>query len=149
MRVRVRNITLIVALVLVASAWTCSQAQYQKAAEAAKGFALSVSAFQDTEIIIYNSPANAGQNLISTDEHKQIQQLLINVADAGKELNNAILVAKNQPGAVTALQESINACNRLLNDGVLHVKNPDTMAHLQLILISAKGFLATISTVIQ
>lgn len=134
---------LVLALGLTSAAWTCNQQNYVKAAQAAASLPQAVGAFQGVEIDLHN------QGLVSDNEHRQIQTLILQVAAAGKELDKAVNVAHSQPQATAALQASLTAVQGLLDQGILGIKNEHAKTTLQAVLVSVKGLVATIATVIQ
>ncbi len=119
----------------------CESSKYKRVAQAADGFALSVRAFQQAEITAH------AQGLIADDEHAAIERALADVARAGLALDDSIHTAQSKPGATQAIDAALAAVDRLLNEGVLHVKNPRARQDLQALVLSARGFLATISAV--
>jgi hypothetical protein len=134
------GVFLIAALLFAAS---CDQGKLKRLAQAANGFALTVRSFQQAEIAAYN------QQLVSQDEHVAIQRALLDVANAGIELDSAIRLAQSKPKASGALQAALASLDRLVSEGVLHVKNPKVRHDLETLLLSAKGFLTTISAVLE
>jgi hypothetical protein len=102
-----------------------------------------VRAFQQAEIVAH------AQGLVADDEHAAIERALADVARAGLGLGDAIRAARSKPGATQAIDAALAAVDRLLNEGVLHVKNPRARQDLQALVLSARGFLATISAVLH
>lgn len=113
-----------------------------RVAQAAKDFSAATKALQGAEIQAHDS------KLIDDETHVDIQRIVIQVALSGKELDNAVNVAHSQPQAIAALQASIDSLDRLLNEGVIKVKDPKTKTELSLAIISAKGILDSISAVV-
>ncbi len=138
-----RSAACIFLLVALLFAIGCDQGKLKRIAQAADGFALTVRSFQQAEIAAH------AQGLVSQEEHVAIERALLDVANAGIELDSAIRLAQSKPKASAALQAALASLDRLLNEGVLHVKNPKGRQNLEALLFSAKGFLATISAVLE
>lgn len=120
----------------------CDQSAVKKAAQAADGFSISVKALQQAEMVAHV------QGLIDDAEHRDLEGYFLDVANTGLELDSAIRVAQSKPKAVEALQAAIASLDRLLNQGVLHLKNPKAKEAMQALILSAKSFLATIAALI-
>ncbi len=123
----------------------CEQSKLKKLAVAADGFSLTVRSFQQAEVVAHQ------QGFVSNEEHAAMEKAFIDVANAGVELDNALRVAptrSGKPKAAAALAAALASLDNLLNSGVLHVKNPKARQDLEALILSAKGFLATISAVI-
>jgi hypothetical protein len=120
----------------------CEQSRLKKLALAADGFSLTVRSFQQAEVVAHQ------QGLVSNEEHAAMEKALIDVANAGVELDNAVRVAHSRSKATAALGDALASLDKLLSDGVLHVKNPKARQDFQALILSAKGFLATISAAI-
>jgi len=122
----------------------CEQSRLKKLALATDAFSLTVRSFQQAEVVAHQ------QGLVSDEEHAAMEKALIDVANAGVELDNALRVARRggKPKAAAALGAALTSLDHLLNSGVLHVKNPKARQDLEALILSAKGFLATISAVI-
>lgn len=115
---------------------------WRTAAVAAADFAAAVKGFQDSEIILHR------QGLIASDEHQAIQRVLLDVARAGKQLDQAIRAAHQRPEASAAVDAALIAAQQLLDEGVLHVKNPNARARLSASLALARIALDTIRAVL-
>jgi len=115
--------------------------RYRKAGELARDFALGVQAFQETEIVLHQ------QGKISDDEHRQIQQIILEVAADGQKLDRAIATTHSAPDAKTALDSAIAQLQGALADGVLHVKNPEVKAQLQTSLVLLRSILSNIQAI--
>lgn len=113
-----------------------------KVAQAAKDFSTSVKAVQASEIAAHDS------KLVDDEAHVDIQRIFIDVANSGKELDNAVNVAHSKPSAVIALRASVDSLDRLLNEGVVKIKDDKTRAEISIAIIGAKGLLNTIESVI-
>src|SRR5713101_8213699 len=94
---------LAVALLAPLAILGCESSKYKKVAQAADGFALSVRAFQQAEIIAH------AQGLVADDEHAAIQRALADVARAGLALNDAIRAAQSKLGATQAIDTALTA----------------------------------------
>ncbi len=140
---RILAIALLVPLLV---ALGCEQSKLKKVAQAAEGFSLTVKAFQDAEIAAHQ------QGLVDDAEHKEIERALVDVAHAGLELDNIVRAAGLKvpgPKALAALDQAYTSLDNLFTSGVLHVKNARARQDLEALLLSAKGFLATISAVLR
>ncbi len=114
----------------------------RKLAQAADAFSMAVKSFQQAEITAH------AQGLVDNAEHAAIERALIDVANAGRELDAAIRVAYaagGRPQAQAAIAAALDSLDRLLAEGVLHVKNDNTRASLQALILAAKSFLAGIA----
>ncbi len=153
-----RNILVPIALLLpLVFALGCEQSKLKKVAAAADGFSITVKAFQEAEISAHR------QGLVDDAEHKAIEAAIADVARAGLELDNVVRVASqprpaldgtNAPtssklSGLAALDQAYSSLDNLFNAGALHIKNPKARQELQILLLSAKGFLATISAVLR
>lgn len=138
MRNRKTAVLLLCSLIVLAG---CDE-KLLKVAQAAKDFSAATKALQDAEIQAHEL------KLIDDETHVDIQRIVIQVAQSGKELDNAVNVAHSEPKAIAALQASIDSLDRLLNEGVIKVKDPKTKTELSLAIISAKGILDSISAVV-
>ena len=141
-----RNLLALALLLPLVFALGCEQSKLKKAAMAADGFSVTVKAFQEAEVSAHQ------QGLVDDAEHKAIEAAIADMARAGLELDNAVRVAStNTPGpkALAALDQAYASLDNLFNVGVLHIKNPKARQSLQALLLSAKGFLATISAVLR
>ena len=125
----------------------CEQSKLKKAAAAVDGFSVTVKAFQQAEIVAHQ------QGLEDDAEHKVLESAISDVARAGGELDNVVRAAGGVrvpgPKALAALDQAYATLDNLFNAGVLHIKNPQARQELQALLLSAKGFLATISAVLR
>lgn len=108
-----------------------------RVAVAAKDFSDSVETFQLAEIELYN------QGIISQGAHIEIQKALIETSLAGRELNNAILIAKSEPGTAIAVDKALEATARLLQN-TRRIKNQNTRVQLTSAVMTARAFLAII-----
>lgn len=114
------------------------QDPYRKAAVAAADFAAALKTFQDSEIALHNSGS------IDAETHKAIQSVLLDTARAGKQLDQAIRVAKSNPEAWTAVIAAVDALARLQSDGVLHIKNDKARQQLAASLALARSALGAL-----
>lgn len=137
------NLVLFVGLLaILSSGFACQSADVTRAAVAADNFVDAVGAFQDTEIVLYE------QGFIDEAEHRTIQTLLVDVANAGPQANNAIRLAKSEPELIEAVNFAIEAVQALDEQGVMRIKNPDAKARLRIALMTAKGALGVISAML-
>ena len=111
----------------------------QKFAVASKDFSASVEAFQLAEIEFFN------QGHIKVETHVKINKVVIDVATAGLELNNAILVTKSEPDMRVALAEALASTEGLLKD-LRALENSNIRTQLLLAVTTARSFLAIIAT---
>jgi hypothetical protein len=140
-------IALIVPLLLTAG---CEQSKLKKVAAAVDGFSATVRAFQEAEIVAHQ------QGLVDDLEHKKIERALADVAHAGLELDNIVRVSEPKTWGQTSKSQVLAALNQayatldnLFTNGALHIKNPKARQDLEALLVSAKGFLATVSALLQ
>jgi hypothetical protein len=132
-------IALAVVLVWTLGVGSCNK--YAKTGELARDFAAGVLAFQQSEIVFHQ------QGKVSDNEHREIQEYLLQVAQAGKALDMAINKTHSAPDATTAMNASIAAVQTLLDKGVLNVKNDESQAALRASLLSLKTILDSISAI--
>jgi hypothetical protein len=137
-----RKLVTVVMLALILANLGCSD-KYRKAAEAARDFAVAVQAVQQAEIALHS------QGMVDDQEHLQFEGLLVNVASAGKQVDSVILQASKGGNVEAALDAAIQSTNSLLQDGTLHIKNPQAKAQLSAVLLGAKALLDTIAAVIR
>jgi len=144
-----RNLLALALLLPLLFALGCEQSKLKKAAMAADGFSVTVKAFQEAEISAHQ------QGLVDDAEHKAIEAAVADLARAGLELDNAVRLASANTagprpgGALAALDQAYASLDNLFHAGVLHIKNPKARQDLQALLLSAKGFLATLSAVLR
>ena len=119
----------------------------QEPAGGREGFSVAVKAFQQAEIVAHQ------QGLVDDAEHKALEGAIADAARAGLELDNVVRAANGVrvpgPKAIAALDQAYTTLDNLFNAGVLHIKNPRARQELQALLLTAKGFLATISAVLR
>lgn len=113
--------------------------KYAKVGQLAKDFALSVQAFQSTEVVLHQ------QGKINDAEHKQLETLILEVAKTGITLDQAINQVHSNPQARAALAAAVGQLNALLDSGVLQVKNPDAHAALYTAFIGLKAIVDNIA----
>lgn len=132
-------IPLVLVLALLSMNATCDK--YRKAGQLARDFAAGVSAFEDAEITLHQT------GRVSDDEHRQIQMWVLQVAQAGKTLDQAINDTHNATNAKTSLDAAATALAGLLSSGVLQVKNPDSKAALQASVFTLKLIIDNIAAI--
>lgn len=133
---KLQLVLLVLLLSLLCSNFVCNK--YAKAGELAKDFASGVSAFNDVEIEFHK------QGKLSDDEHIKLQTLLLQVEEAGKSLDNAIVTTHNTADAKSALDVSFKNLQAMLDGGVLHIKNEEVKASLKTSLVLLKSILDNI-----
>lgn len=111
---------------------------YQKAAVAAADFSAALKTFQDSEIAMYHSGS------ISREDHIAIQRILLETAKAGKQLDQAIRVAKSNPDAWAAANAALDAITKLQADGLLHIKSDKAREQLAASLALARSAIAAV-----
>ena len=132
--IRFRAVALVLVATMVLAA--CPSSTTQKVATISKDFAASVSAAQQAEITFYN----AGK--ISADEHRAIETGFLQVSKVGPAIDAAV-VAGNKAGILAALDSGISSLQTLIDSGVGNVKNADSKATLESLLLIAKSTLAS------
>jgi hypothetical protein len=130
MKKRVSGLALLCCCMVLSLGAACPGNQYQKAAKLSSDFASGVATFQTVEIQAHES------GLIADQENKDIQTILLQVADAGHELDAAINKTHNTAGALSALNAAASSLDKLNADGVLHVKNPQAQVALKSALLT-------------
>ena len=136
---RARLAALLLVVTLAVGFTACDENRYHQAAQAANAYSFALATAQDVEIGLYK------QAMVSPDEHAQVQQLFKETALAGKELTLHIQTAKDNQTVITSLTVATDSLNRLLESGVLHIKNAEAQTSIRVALGSAKTALATIA----
>lgn len=113
--------------------------KYAKVGEAARDFAIGVEAFHGTEKVLHQ------QGKISDDEHFKLDAIILEVAQTGKTLDQAINQVHSNPQARAALSATIGQLNALLDTGILQVNNPDAKAQLEVAFLALKALVANIA----
>lgn len=137
-----RKVAITVALAAVLVLAGCTD-ELLKVAQAAKDFSVAVKTLQQAEIQAHDLKLT-----ITDEQHVDIQRIFIDVANSGKELDNAINVAHSKPQALVALKAAIASLDRLLNEGVIKITDEKTKTELSLAIVGAKGILDSISAVV-
>ena len=122
---RFTTILLIAALVAIGAAFTCSN----QAAKVSLGVAASAKAFQDGEIALHN------QGKIGDGEHVLIQQSLIQLATAGKAVNQCI----GATGAASCVDPAIKAIDSIQQSAISPIKNKESQQQLTILLGSVRA----------
>ena len=131
-----------VALCLLLGAWTCNQSTTQKVATVERDFAATVQAAQSAEIAAHQ----AGK--IDDETHKSIQTYFLQVAQAGKAVDAAIL-AGNKAGILAALDSAAASIGTLLNDGVGNIHDPTVKAEIQTAVLLAQSIISSAKAFVQ
>jgi len=120
----------------------CPGTAYHKAVIAEHDFSVTVAAFQQAEIVEFQS------GRIDSAEHLKLEAGIEKVALAGQTLTSSL-----QSGAAnTTVQQNFNtlsaAVTDLMNSGVLGVKNPTSQQLLKVSIQTAQAILANVSTLL-
>jgi hypothetical protein len=131
------TIALLIPLMLLTQAYACTGSVVHKVTVAQHDFRISVQAFQDTEIALYNQGG-----VISPDTHREIQEYIGKVAQAGVDLDTAL--ASNAPTSTlkTKLDSIMALLDQLNTQGLLGVKSQNAKLALTSALLAIKGIVA-------
>jgi hypothetical protein len=144
MKLQTRNIRALVGLLFVyvlCSGFICTGSQIHKATLAEHDFKTAVQGFQNVEIAEFNS------GNIDPATHLQIETWIAQIASGGATL--AGLIQKSDAAGALAEVNAINGTiQNLLTQGVLHVKNPKTLAELQVALQAVQAVVTSVQTIL-
>lgn len=119
MRIKRTVLPLLLALVLLASGFTCHHAALQSST----GVAASLKALQDGEITLHQ------QGTVSDSEHRMLQEGFKTIAQEDKVVRQCIY----DSGAGGCVDEGIATVQNFLDSKVNGVKNPDSRKQIQLL----------------
>ena len=138
-----QGVVLALALGTALLASGCDENQYRRAAVATKDFAIALEKAQEAEITLYR----AGK--LDASEHLAMQGAFDDLADAGKELNAAVLAGKSKPEALMRLQAALESSERLIENDVARIKNEEARQQVLTYLLVARTSLGTVAAVMQ
>lgn len=85
---------------------------------------------------------------VSDEGYQQVQGGIGEIAVAGQEA--VAMVREGKKGAaVAAIDRGLVAVDRLLHEGVLHIKNEDRRVAVQAIILNLRGLLATARAILE
>jgi glutamine cyclotransferase len=119
-----------------------STATQQQTANALHVVSSTTAAFQQAEITAY------GQGLIPADDHQYIESALLTLGRAGKTADACTKGALTKTGLIGCVNLSIATIDNLNADGALHLKSARAKADFALAMVSVKGVLTTITTML-
>jgi len=131
------SVALVLLLAIAVSAPSCSDSSLRQASVVINDFANSLEKVQDAEIIAHN------QGFVSQSDHVAIQATIENLATYGQSAVTAIRVQKSKVGAIAAIDSALVEIDKLLNKGLLGVKNEQSKAGLTALILAVRGTLTT------
>lgn len=141
-RTQVMLVLTVAAIVMLTAGWACSSGSAAKVATISKDFAASVAAAQQAEIAFYN------QGKITAQEHQTVETYFLQISKIGPSIDAAV-VANDKAGILTALNSGIVVLQSALDAGVGNIKNPDSKAAIQSLLLVAQSALANAKVLVQ
>ncbi len=139
-----RKQTLVVSLLILSLLGVaCTEKKIKRASVAIRQFAVSLEAVQTglTEI------NDAG--FLDDDDYNTAQDVIADVAVAGQEAVQAISVAKDSKSALVHIESALDSVDRLLNESVLKVKNPERRQSLTALVLALRGAIVTVQVFLQ
>lgn len=127
----------LLALILMGAA--CEDDKFKRASLAVNDFTIGLQAFQEAEIAAHNS------GYVDHPTHRAIQESVAKAAQASLVMTEAIRNTRNSPGAVGGIQAALSATSTLLDTGLAGVKNPQTKAQLQALVLGIRSPLLLLS----
>ncbi len=143
---------MILALVILASGWSCQSSGVQRAATANKDFVNAVAAAQQAEIQFHNPctspgvPAGCGE--IDDTLHIAFQRDFKALAECSDQAAQAFKT-NNTAGAQTALNACSNSVQGLISSNAAGVKNPASKASLTALLLAIQTSINTALAFLQ
>jgi hypothetical protein len=129
---KVVPITGVLMLALLSMEFACSTNNYARAGKLAKDLAASVLVAQQVEIQVHRS------GYIDDAEHKAIQSELLQIADAGMELDKAINQNQSASGATAEITVIRQLLSDLSNNKLSGIKNENAKIALQSALLTVQ-----------
>ena len=130
----------LVTVLLLTTAFVCTSSQQTQAAKYADTYAQSLKSIHDA----VDSALVSGK--ITPAEKQEAYQALLRANMAGVHLNAAIRGVANSTEQVAAIQSAVDEATSAINDGTAAIKNPETLALVQSLALSAKVVLGQIVT---
>lgn len=130
---RKATISVLITLVLLTAA--CSDSQLRRAAVFMRDFAVGLESTQLAEIEAHKA------SYVSDADHKQIQAGIQRVAELGKEVNDAIRIAKSKVQAIEKIDLALQQLDAVLQKGMLGIKNDQSRAGFSALILSVRGVL--------
>ena len=127
---------------VLCSGFLCTGSQIHKATLAEHDFKVAVQGFQNAEIAEYQS------GRISQAVHTELETYIGQVADGGAALTTLIQKG-DKAGALAQISAIDGAIQTLLNKGVLGIKNPTTVANLEIALEAVQGVVTQIQVALS
>ena len=124
-------------LVMALSLAACSDSQLRKASVAIRDFAVALDKVQDG----YTEAYKAGH--IATDDYVATQRIIIEIAQAGQVATKAVRDLHDKKGALAGIEVALNATEKLVTEGTLHIKNPTSRATITLSILALRSVLTT------
>lgn len=115
----------------------CTDKQLKQASVTIRDFAVALESFQNAEIAAHSS------GFIADADHLAIQGAIERIATYGQSAVQAIRVAKSKPQAIDAIDAALAETDKLLNQGLLAVKNEQSKAAISALVLTVRGVLVT------
>ncbi len=136
--------TLVVSLlVLSLIGVACSEKKIKRASVAIRQFAVSLEAVQTALTEINDA------KFLDDNDYEAAQDVLYDVAVAGQEAGQAIKVAKDSKLALVHIESALGSVDRLLNEGVLRVKNEERRQSLTALVLTLRGAIVTVQVLLS
>lgn len=140
---RFKTLLIIPALLIVLAMTGCSDKQIRQASIVLRDFGVGLEQVQEGFVRAYDA------GYIDGEDYKLIQGVIYDIAAAGSEAVIAMQVAKSKPSAIVAIDKALEATDRLLNEGVLRVKNDTMKQALSATILALRTTLATAKALLQ
>lgn len=124
-------------LVMALTLSACSDSQLRKASVAIRDFAVALDKVQDGYIEAYKA------GYIATDDYVATQRVIIEIAQAGQITTKAIRDLHDKKGALASIEIALNATEKLVTEGTLHIKNPTSRATVTLSILALRSVITT------
>ena len=134
-----RKVMLVLPMLFLLLGAACEDDKFKRASLAVNDFTIGLQAFQEAEI----AARNAG--FVDAPTHIKIQESVAKAAQASMVMTEAIRNTRNSPGAVGGIKAALDSTQSLLDTGLAGVKNPQTKAQLQALVLGIRSPLLLLS----